>query len=753
MPIDQSKVPVTTPEQNRSVGRFGEKTKINKETFEIVGVDTGTVFGKGTNLGEALALQTAGASGSAPTVAGRPDLLATEQRPGVKVESFVDPETGQTIQPKVATPQQLQQRADGTLESYDVARGLKPPASPLTPTSEAPTAPPPITDYATALKEATAAGVQAKKEQLLGAPEDYDNQILRQKGALMTKLLGKDLTPDDLKWLTTSQVNAVNSTGPDGTRLLEAEIAGLNTIVTGRREMKKEEEEKALKQFEMFVASGTPVDQLPTDFLNGLDSKLGLPSGTHASIYKSQVASSEQEKLAAEIETAQNIVSLLNDIPVGQEITVGGSTYTGLSTKGLMTGTEEDANGNVTLWTYDPATGTTNYRDLGAIGNATGWELKTDANGVKYRENANTGQIQAIYDPNKAGGAIPTGGLFDAAPQDSRAGQCGFAVRMWTGFRVVDPDAAAKGIDSNSLQSKLNVMDKSITADTAQIGDVFVQSAGVWTGHTGIISGITTIKGEKYFTVSESNWSSDEKVDHGRQVKASDMLGFARPGLLPKYQFGTDSTETVLDFSTEGTQEAPTVKTINGVDLQWDSGTKSWISPSGAASTSEDQQQATIDSLNDKVDLISNIRTHTGLNTAVGVNKLTQRTNLLGFGAAQTRDFISQVQQLTNQETLDQLISLKAKGGTLGALSDSEGKLLRESANRINNFAVMDKNGNVKGYQISQDLFLQALNDIDTLSRRARANAEGLIYVKQKSTGKMGTVSPSEFNDNEYERL
>ena len=73
---------------NKKAGRFGEPTKIDKETFEIKGVNTGTVFGKGSNLEEALALQVSGASGSASTVAGRPDLLSTAQRPGVPVETI-----------------------------------------------------------------------------------------------------------------------------------------------------------------------------------------------------------------------------------------------------------------------------------------------------------------------------------------------------------------------------------------------------------------------------------------------------------------------------------------------------------------------------------------------------------------------------------------------------------------------------------------------------------------------------------------
>jgi hypothetical protein len=105
-------------------GRTGEKLTINQTTNEIVGVGSGKIYGKGNSLAEALALQTQMQSGSAPTLTGRPDLFAVAPNADQKVESFKDPQTGTTVNPRTASADELAQHKAGTLINYPKSQGL-----------------------------------------------------------------------------------------------------------------------------------------------------------------------------------------------------------------------------------------------------------------------------------------------------------------------------------------------------------------------------------------------------------------------------------------------------------------------------------------------------------------------------------------------------------------------------------------------------------------------------------------------------
>jgi len=765
MALDESKIPETTPEEKRTVGRFGEPTTINQETFEIVGRNTGTVFGQGADIGEALALQTAGASGSSPTVAGRPDLLATEQRPGVAVESFVDEETGQTINPSVATPEQLAQKSAGTLESFDSVRGLTPETPELPPATPGDTTLPDVptipTDFATAAKETLAAGVESEKQKLLGAPESFDNQLMRQKAAIQAKLLGQDLTPDELKWLTPSQSKAVLTDGPDGERLMRAELAGMASLQLDRKEQRKEEEERATKQFDLFLESGTPLDQLPQDFLNRIDDAAGVPRGLHESIYRSQTAASEAEAEAAELESMKSLVGLLNDIPLGQPITIGGVTYTGLDTSNLTTIEETDANGNVTVVSWDPVSNQIiGQRNLGNIGTGADWERKTSTTGVQYLENEKTGERRVSYNGGSAGGGMPTGGLMDI-PNDSFGDECGVFVRKKSGMRIVDPNAAANGINPNSFQSKMNVMDSSITAETVQVGDVFVQSAGVWTGHTGFITGVHEIDGEIFFDVKESNWGKNQKVGERSNIPASKFSGFARPGLLPEYQFGTDTGGIDLDSlieAEEGAAAAPggiifasradVPQGINGFvnDILRGATTLANVPTdlkeqvAAALDLPEVREEANtpvLRDLNNKVDALESLTSMKGFNNAVGTSDL-QRMNVFGLGKTNRNEFIGIVSKLTDEGAIQALQDAKAKGATFGALSDSELNLLKQSASTINGWAVREDNdpaGKIIGYAIGEDAFEREVQRMIDATRATIGDIENTFSTQFTGTG------------------
>jgi hypothetical protein len=140
----------------------------------------------------------------------------------------------------------------------------------------------------------------------------------------------------------------------------------------------------------------------------------------------------------------------------------------------------------------------------------------------------------------------------------------------------------------------------------------------------------------------------------------------------------------------------------------------------------------TIPILQDKIKLIDSIINSPGLKANVGSTALGRVPFTSEFtGAGQA--FRASVQQLTNEETLDQLLSLKKKGGTLGALSDSEGALLRNAATKINSWEI--KSGPGAGrYNIDEQSFINEVNTIKTLTERAlTAAGDNLLSSDEKS--------------------
>lgn len=137
----------------------------------------------------------------------------------------------------------------------------------------------------------------------------------------------------------------------------------------------------------------------------------------------------------------------------------------------------------------------------------------------------------------------------------------------------------------------------------------------------------------------------------------------------------------------------------------------------------------------DKINLINSLLNSPGLNSSVGTNKL-GRTALTDKLTGSAQSFAGGVTQLLNQETIDTLINLKAKGGTLGALSDQERILLQSAATKIGKWEIKDKNNNGTGkYNIDEASFKAELNRIKELAQRALDKATGkLISSEEKST-------------------
>ena len=136
--------------------------------------------------------------------------------------------------------------------------------------------------------------------------------------------------------------------------------------------------------------------------------------------------------------------------------------------------------------------------------------------------------------------------------------------------------------------------------------------------------------------------------------------------------------------------------------------------------------EATGEVLQNKINLIDTLFGHRGLNKAVGPSRLGRFTPFkIDVLSGDVQDFIAGVTQLVNKETIDTLVNLKARGGTLGALSDQERLLLQSAATKIGSWQLKDKNGNITGYNINETAFKKELESIKSLAITAKARALG----------------------------
>jgi len=193
-----------------------------------------------------------------------------------------------------------------------------------------------------------------------------------------------------------------------------------------------------------------------------------------------------------------------------------------------------------------------------------------------------------------------------------------------------------------------------------------------------------------------------------------------------EYAVGQGYAGTLMDFiRSEETSSAPTYREVGGELYE--------VTPDGlkpATFTDGDQrqaamEQAVIDAAESKVKLVEEILNHPGKGTAVGTGALSRLR--VPFMVGNRNDFVAKVEQLISQETLDTLTNLKAKGGTLGALSDTELKMLQNAATALGGFPKLrDNDGNVVGYKISEARFNEEAEKLFKLADKALNTAAGI---------------------------
>lgn len=174
-------------------------------------------------------------------------------------------------------------------------------------------------------------------------------------------------------------------------------------------------------------------------------------------------------------------------------------------------------------------------------------------------------------------------------------------------------------------------------------------------------------------------------------------------------------------YPKKATDNAPTIKSINGVDMQWDG--KKWVTPNtgGATGTGNTLQLAQAEqSIND----ISGLIKSPYIRSAVGPTALARFVGRgLDNATGERQNYIATVEKLRSQLSLDSLIQAKAKGATFGALSDSELRILSASASKLATWAKTNSKGEVTKYSASEKAFNKELENINNFAK--------LDYVKK----------------------
>lgn len=265
------------------------------------------------------------------------------------------------------------------------------------------------------------------------------------------------------------------------------------------------------------------------------------------------------------------------------------------------------------------------------------------------------------------------------------------------------------------------------------------------------------------------NAIDDEKEFKGaiNKVLIDAIIGGASEDIIDNIK-NSKSIEDAYLFATPYLQteafEEPITKEVDGVLLQYNKQTGGWDEvygskevENGSAYTWADSiskgfaklsdvpdnlQEKVLVALNEmpkddtvneavkqKIADIDELLNSEGLAGTVGTYKFSRWTPFTA-DKAERKDFIAGVQQLISRDTLDTLIDLKAQGGTLGALSDQERIMLQNAASKISSWAIKDGD-NVKGYEISEELFKKELNKIKDLTSKALAKSSGTMSPTQ----------------------
>lgn len=477
-------------------------------------------------------------------------MFATSPKPGEEVKTITGA-AGQQVQPTTATLSDLEARKAGTLTSFNQATGAAPAVTPPSaPGVQEPVSPELLAaeKYNQAVKDTTQAALQTQRDQVLSADQNFDTQLQLQRGALYAALLDETIADEDLKWLTPAQQRAVSSGDKN---LIRSQIGGLNSISNARTAAAKEKEEKAEKQFNLFLQSGTDPANLPTGFLESLDATMGLPAGTYASIYKANYATIEAERESALLDSQIKLSQYLDTVPVGQSVQIGDHSYMGTDTGQIEI---NNITGDVYAMREDSnAPNGISITKLGNVGNQTGRQLiqqynPSTGNYEYWSVNPNdpSDAKPVSYGGGGTGGAsnggVNTNALMEAYPDGE-----GFSDTSWCleWIREIAEDGSLPEAGTmNSIDEKAAWADSEITVENVRAGDYILTNEDSAYGHIALVAAVTTNPaGQKVAVLAESNYKGG-KVTYGRTLTLSEdnmagnggaIMGFHHAQLKSQY--------------------------------------------------------------------------------------------------------------------------------------------------------------------------------------------------------------------------
>jgi|14BtaG_2_1085337.scaffolds.fasta_scaffold04306_2 hypothetical protein len=540
----------------------------------------------------------------------------------------------------------------------------------------------------------------------------------------------------------------------------------------------------ASASIDAMAIAGLTEDDIPDGYLDSLDRSAGYVPGTSAGLLEvSQRAREAQEELdavarrQAEVTLAQDTINILNSLPVGETITIGGMDYTSLNQGETIDGTEEDGNGNVTLWTYNVDTRETTTKSLGQIGAGAGWTKHMLSDGRIYQENDSTGEIRFVMDPSAPGGGYsnpealqedfpdgwkPTNAELRAmgtSQLDSKTGgiQCGQYVRMVTGYG---------GPSLSEYSAKQALVDPSIGTpeNPPQAGDIFIQPGGRW-GHIGLVLGSNLLPDGSYdLEITDANSKLDGTIRY-RTINSKNVEGFGREGFgLPdEYSFGSDAPEDGIlrDLQAAGSEFSDDVVglaqqvleksdyDLNDVPSSMAGEVSAYLNTPQVQQRIQEDNELLAQQVNPTIDDIVALLEHGGLKHAVGFSPLAR--GAVGRGKIQN-EFVGLVEQLISEETLQTLVNAKNSGATFGALSDTELDLIRAAATPIASNQV-EKDGKVVAYKMSEEAFERAVSELVISYKKVQGKLTGELVVEEKSTGETWFITPEEFDESIYKLL
>lgn len=245
-----------------------------------------------------------------------------------------------------------------------------------------------------------------------------------------------------------------------------------------------------------------------------------------------------------------------------------------------------------------------------------------------------------------------------------------------------------------------------------------------------------------YFGLSSLSQQEKFAQDMQKQKFAQDEKQFGMQYALQKQKFEEDKRQFDVQMKVKAVEDATKALKEAKTSQQ-------------KAQAAQAQKEAQLPVIENKINLVDQLLSNTnGITSMVGTKFYQRLTNpYTGLVSSEQQDLVAGVNQLLNQSTLDALLALKAQGGTLGALSEKEGAMLREAASKIGSWEHKDKDGNVKYYDTSEKSFIAELNAIKASAERLKAGivASQGTTLPPEDTAQIDqlfgdTQQPQEFN-------